>query len=86
MSHFSQLRTQTPAKFKRETGLSLKKFKKLRKAVSRHLAESQQRHPLQQRGRKSELPLEDRWWLTLFYLRHYLTFFMLGKQFGLSES
>ena len=86
MSHFSKLRNQPPAKFKRETGLSLKQFKKLRKAVSGHLSEAQQRNALHQRGRKSELPLEDMLLLTLLYMRHYPTFFMLGQQFGISES
>ncbi|MGK5094804.1 transposase family protein, partial [Deltaproteobacteria bacterium TL4] len=86
MSYFNKLRTQKPEKFTRETGIPLKKFKKLRKAVTNHLTAARQNNPLQQRGCKSEISLEDKLLLTLFYLRHYPTFFMLGKQFGVSES
>ncbi len=86
MSYFSKLRTQSPAKFKRETGLSLKKFKKLRKAVSIHIAQAKHKDALKRRGSKSELSLEHMLLLTLFYLRHYPTFLMLGQQFGISES
>lgn len=86
MSYFNKLREQTPSQFKRKTGLSLKKFKKLRKAVTCYLTAEKEQNPLHKRGCKSHLALEDMLLLTLFYMRNYPTFLILGEQFGISES
>lgn len=86
MSYFNEIRSKPPKIFLRKVGISLKKFKKLRKAVTAHLNTLKEESPSKPQGRKSEICLEDRLLLTLFYLRHYSIFLMLGEQFGVSES
>ena len=86
MSYFEQLKKKKASIFKRETGLSLRNFKRLLGKIQQEIAAEKQRDPLRRRGQQSEHLLADRLLLTLFYLRHYPTFFNLGTQFGLSES
>jgi len=86
MSYFNKIRAYPPKKFVRQVGVSLKKFKKLRKSVTCHLAALKENSPSKPQGRTSKVCLEDQLLLTLSYLRHYPTFLTLGEQFGVSES
>jgi hypothetical protein len=86
MSKFETIKNQKPDFFLREVGVSLDKFILLLKKITDHIKEQYKKYPLKKRGRKSSLCLEDMLLLTLYYLRHYMTFAQLGKNFGISES
>lgn len=86
MSKFETIKNQKPDFFLREVGVSLDRFILLLKKITNHMKQQHEKYPLKKRGRKSSLCLEDMLLLTLYYLRHYMTFAQLGKDFGISES
>ena len=51
-----------------------------------YIAQLKIENPLKNRGLKGELPLEDKLILTLYYIRHYPIFLLLGQIFNISES
>ncbi len=72
---------------KNSCGLSQEDFQHLNERLSHYLEEQKAHNPLTRRGRKdSNLILEDRLLLTLYYLRHYPTLINLGAVFGIGES
>lgn len=72
--------------FKRSTGISHENFEYLVARLQRHFDMAKQKKPMKKRGRKGAFSLEDKLLLTLYYLRHYPTFELLGQFFGISES
>lgn len=77
---------QSPSEFKRDTGLSHENFDALLQMLQAYLDAYFARWPNKAKGVKPSIPLADRLLLTLYYLRHYPTFKMLGNNFGISES
>lgn len=74
-------------KFRRKVGIRRRTCRQLLKQVQDDITKQRQRHPLTSRGKKSRsVSLEEHLWLTLIYLRHYVTFDELGDRFGVSES
>lgn len=86
MQRFAELKQLPDAQFKRTSGVSKVNFQFLLQQVEARLASEQEHNPMKRRGRKGESRLEDKLLLTLYYLRHYPTFLVLGQVFGLSES
>jgi len=86
MSKFEAIKNQKPDSFLREVGVSLDKFILILNEITKHMKQQYAKYPLKKRGRKSSLCIEDMLLLTLYYLRHYMTFAQLGKNFGISES
>ncbi len=86
MSKFDLIKNQKPASFLREVGIRLETFMLLVNKITQHIEKKHEKNPLKKRGKKSSICLEDMLLLTLYYLRHYMTFVQLGKDFGISES
>ena len=86
MSKFETIKNQKPESFLREVGVSLDRFILILNEITKHMKQQYEKYPLKKRGRKSSMCLEDMLLLTLYYLRHYMTFAQLGKDFGISES
>ena len=84
---------KSPNLFRRLTGISLQEFDELM-AVLREAYPDYERRRLSRRkrergigaGGKFKLSLEERVFMTLFFLRHYLTFALLGFLFELHEN
>jgi len=84
---FNQLQTDSPAEFKRITGISKRNFELLHGKVADYIELQRVTKPIRKRGVKpSKLPLCDCILLTLYYLRHYPTFANLANIFSISES
>ena len=86
MSKFETIKNQKQDSFLREVGVRLDTFMLILKKIVKHIEEEHEKNSLKKRGRKSSLCLKDMLLLTLYYLRHYMTFAQLGKDFGISES
>lgn len=87
MKKYQKIQAETPENFKRLTGLSKENFQHLCSKVDIYLKAEKERNPLKKRGlNTSELSLEDRVLLTIYYLRHYPTFANLADVFEISES
>ena len=87
MKKYQKIQAETAENFKRLTGLSKENFRHLCSKVDIYVKEEKERNPLKKRGvKKSELSLEDRVLLTIYYLRHYPTFANLADVFEISES
>jgi len=84
---------KSPNFFRRLTGISLQEFDELM-AVLKKAYPDYERRRLSRREREREigaggkfkLSLQERVFMTLFFLRHYLTFALLGFLFELHES
>lgn len=86
MKRLSEINILSPQEFKRALGISKDNFQELLEKLTHHLAEQKEIDPMKKRGKKGELALGDRLLLTLYYLRNYATFLVLGQFFGISES
>jgi len=87
MKKYEQLKTESPEKFQRMTGISPENFQTLFDKTASYIKEETEHNRLKQRGLKtSKLSLADRILLTLYYLRHYPTFVNLADIFEISES
>lgn len=86
MKRYSKIIQQSERSFKRQTGLSIDNFNQLLQQLRLYIAQLKIENPLKNRGLKGELPLEDKLILTLYYIRHYPIFLLLGQIFNISES
>ena len=86
MYRFNELTNLNEDIFKRTIGISRTHFEDLHFLVEQYIQESKEKNPMQKRGVSGELVLGDKLLLTLYYLRHYATFSVLGQRFGISES
>lgn len=81
MTKFDKIKTLSPEKFRRLTGIKRTTFDSmvaiLQDAVNKRYKSS---------GRRGLLSLEDKLLMTLEYLREYRTYFHLSQSYGLSES
>jgi hypothetical protein len=81
MTKFDKIKTLSPEKFRRLTGIKRTTFGSrvaiLQDAVNKRYKSS---------GRRGLLSLEDKLLMTLEYLREYRTYFHLSQSYGLSES
>ena len=55
-------------------------------AIRQYISSVKKENPLKNRGLNSELCLEDQLLLTLYCIRRYLIFLLLGQVFNISES
>ena len=72
--------------FKRLVGISNENYQLLLVQLQQLIDEDKERNPMKKRGIKGKLTLGQHLLLTLYYLRHYATFQILGNFFGISES
>ena len=87
MKPFHKLNHLSSKDFQRETGLSKENIQLLIEKVNHSIHTQKERFPEKKRGRNtSNIALEDRILLTLYYLRHYPTFANLADVFEISES
>ena len=86
MKRYSSMNSLSPTEFKRTVGISKENFQELLEKLTNHLKEQKEIDPMKKRGKKGGLVLGDRLLLTLYYLRNYTTFLILGQIFGISES
>ncbi|MBF0238257.1 MAG: transposase [SAR324 cluster bacterium] len=86
MYRFNEMKNIREEEFKRSVGISSTQFESLLSSIKQYIEESRQKNPMKRRGISGALTLEDKLLLTLYYLRHYATFSMLGQGFGISES
>jgi hypothetical protein len=87
MKPWAKMQDVSEAEFLRHVGISRDQFDTILQKVKAYIKAEQQRNRLKLRGLKTtELPVEDRLLLTLYYLRHHPTFLNLGDVFGISES
>ena len=70
----------------RDTGVSHDNFIQIIKLVKEYLDIYFTKYPNKSKGLKPSVNIEDGILLTLYYLRHYVTFQNIGDNFGLSES
>lgn len=86
MLRASSLTELSEDEFTRKVGLPRACFMRLLSLMVSQIKLIKQDHPLKRRGRKSTLKVEDKLLLTLYYLRHYPTFDILGDMFSVSSS
>jgi len=86
MKRYAKLIQQSEKTFKRQTGVSVSHFHKLVQAIRQYISSLKKENPLKNRGLNSALCLEDQLLLTLYYIRHYPIFLLLGQVFNISES
>ena len=86
MKRYAKLIQQSEKTFKRQTGISVSHFHKLVQAIRQYISSLKKENPLKNRGLNSALCLEDQLLLTLYYIRHYPIFLLLGQVFNISES
>ena len=86
MAPYNEIKNKSSKKFKRIVGVDFEKFNIIVDKVRHYIEAEKIAHPTKRRGKKSDLSLEDRVLLTLYYLRHYQTFEALGDAFGICES
>ena len=86
MKRYAKIIKQSDRSFKRQTGLSIDNFNQLLQQLRLHIAQLKIDNPLKDRGLSGELSLEDKLLLTLYYIRHYPIFLLLGQIFNISES
>ena len=86
MKPYDEIRKLKLSQFKRMTGISMKNFEIVMQMVIDYLKDEKLSQPMRKRGIQSNMKVEDKILLTLFYLRHYPTFSTLGGVFNISES
>ena len=86
MYRYNELDRLSEDEFRRTIGISRSHFEYLLSSLERHIEESRLKDPMKKRGISGEFYLGDKLLLTLYYLRHYATFSVLGQRFGISES
>jgi len=86
MSKFENVKQKKPQDFLRDVGISLEIFLSLVEKIDDFIKEQKEKNPMTNRGLKPNISIEDKLLLTIYYLRHYMTFEKLGEQFCISES
>jgi hypothetical protein len=86
MTPLNEAKQLTDDVFKRTVGISKDDFQSLLTRLERLVHDEKDKWPLKKRGIKGSLSMGEQLLLTLYYLRHYATFLILGQFFGVSES
>ena len=87
MKLYEEIKNNTPKSFLRTTGISLNNFLSLCCKVETQIEKEKEKTPIKKRGlKKYKISQQDCVLLTLYYLRHYITFQNLGHIFDISES
>jgi hypothetical protein len=87
MTRWETIQQASDAEFLRQVGISREHFDTILEKVKTYLEAERTRNRMKQRGLKTtDLSIEDRLLLTLYYLRHHPTFRNLADVFGISES
>jgi hypothetical protein len=86
MKRWKKMHYAGDRKFLRQVGIPRATFDTIVEKINAYLDAERARNRLKNRGVKTTgLPVEDRLLLTLYYLRHYVTFENLGDVFGISQ-
>jgi len=87
MAPYKEIIHYSPQKTLRMTGISQENFLDLHDKIEQYIENKKRLNPLKKRGLKSsKVSLQDCILLTLYYIRHYPTFQVLGNVFGIQES
>jgi hypothetical protein len=86
MISLNQIKQLSDDAFKRTVGISKEDFQTLLVRLEQLINEEKEKWPLKKRGIKGSLSVEEQLLLSIYYLRHYATFMILGQFFGVSES
>ena len=87
MKRWETMQQADHAEFLRQVGIPREHFETILENVKAYLEVERTRNRMKRRGLKTtDLPIEDRLLLTLYYLRHHPTFRNLADVFGISES
>ena len=86
MKKYSEINTLNDTDFQRTVGLPKDRFNALLLKIMATIKDAKSKNPLMTRGLKGTFSIEDKLLLTLYYLRHYPTFIILGNWFNISES
>ena len=86
MKKYHKIIKQSDRSFKRQVGVSKKQFYKIRDRINNYSSELKELNPLKKRGKKSNIRIEDKLLLALYYMRHYPIFILLGNIFNICES
>jgi Helix-turn-helix of DDE superfamily endonuclease len=86
MKELEEISKLQDEEYKRLVGVSKADFQFLLMRLQQLQEDDKKRNPMKSRGIKGDLSLEQQLLLTFYYLRHYATFQILGRFFGISES
>ncbi len=87
MEPYKETALYSPQKFLRMAGITKQNFLDLSDKIEQYIEHDKNLNPLKRRGLKSsKLSLKDCTLLTLYYMRHYTTFQVLGSVFDIQES
>ena len=86
MKRYHELNSLQDEEFLRMTGISKEHFKILLVGVKAEMESEKEKNAMKRRGITGNFSVEDKLLLTLYYLRHYTTFSVLGSVFSISEA
>ena len=86
MDKFTNVSQDSPEDFLRDIGIPLDTFLDISKKISNYISDQKEKRPITKRGLKPRMSIENKLLLTIYYMRHYMTFIRLGKEFNISES
>jgi hypothetical protein len=86
MQRYEKMEKVSEAIFKRTVGISKADFEELALKMEEEILLERENDPMKKRGISGQLSMKDKLLLTLYYLRQYPTFSVLGQSFGICES
>ena len=86
MDKFESIRHKNPEDFLRDIGIPLDIFLNLSQRIGNYIRDQKEKRPMTKRGLKPQISIENKLLLTIYYMRHYMTFSRLGEEFKISES
>ncbi|MCD4818807.1 MAG: transposase family protein [Candidatus Cloacimonetes bacterium] len=86
MDKLESVRQKSPEDFLRDIGFPLDIFWDIAQKVSNYIKDQKEKRPITKRGLKARMSIENKLLLTIYYMRHYMTFARLGEEFNISES
>jgi len=86
MDKFERIRQKSPEDFLRDIGIPLNIFLDIAKKISNYINDQKEKRPVTKRGLKPRISIENKLLLSIYYMRHYMTFTRLGEEFKISES
>ena len=86
MDKFESVRLKSSEDFLRDVGITLDNFLDIAQKISNYIKVQKEKRPMTKRGLKPRMSIENQLLLTIYYMRHYITYIRLGEEFNISES